>query len=401
MKKWIIDIYYVWKNEMIVVFKDPAVVLLFMIVPVLYPLLYSFFYNNEVARNVKMIIVDDSHSSLAREFSRKVDASPDVEIVGYATDMAEAQHLMYNRDVSGIIYFPADFSKKVNRQEQTQVMVYADMNSLLYYKSMLLPVTEVSLNMGAEIRVAEMGHGSKNQDEIAMQAVTNEWIPLYNPANGFASFLIPAVLVLIIQQTLVLGISTLIGTHNDKKTFELASHAEKGKHIGAFTLTMGKSFCYGSIYGVVSLWILGIVPYIFNFPQIGDPVTVLIFIQPYLLSATFFAMTISYFCSQREFGMLLFVFTSILFIFLSGVSWPWASVPPELKAIAYIIPSTPGIHGFIKINTMGATLPDVWFEYMALWIQALVYWCTAVLMYKWWIKNYDPKFRNTATSTSK
>lgn len=391
IKRELLDVFYVWKNEMLVVFRDPAVVLLFLIVPFAYPLIYTFIYNNEVPRDVKMVVVDDSSSSLARKFTRKVDGTADVQIVGYATDMEEAKRLMSSREVTGIIYFPRDFSKKVHRHEQANVLVYADVNSLLYYKSMILPVTEVSLSMGADIRVEETGFKSRAEDETTMQAVISEWIPLYNHSNGFASFLIPAVLVLIIQQTLFLGISTLVGTHKDKKTFTLASHSKEGTTVGPFSLTVGKAFCYGSIYSVLSCWILGIVPYIFNLPQIGDPVTILIFIQPFLLAATFFCMTISYFCSQREFAMLLFVFTSVLFIFLSGISWPWVSVPPELKALSYLFPSTPGIHGFVKINTMGATLPEVWFEYIALWIQAGVYWVTATLMYLWWIKNYDPK----------
>lgn len=392
MIKALIDIYYVWRNEMKVVLKDPAVILIFMIVPIFYPPLYSFIYNNEVARDVKMVVVDESHSSLAREFTRKVDGTADVEIIGYATNMEEAKKKIYNREVTGILYFPKDFSKRIHRQEQAQVMVYADMNSLLYYKNMVLAATEVSLDMGADIRVAEMGYKSQIEDEVAMQAVISEWVPLYNPANGFASFLIPAVLILVIQQTLFLGIATIVGTHNDRKRFTIASHAIEGKNVDAVRLTIGKAFCYGSIYAVMSFWILGIVPYLFKFPQIGDPITILIFIQPFLLAATFFTMTVAYFCSQREFAMLLFVFTSAIFLFLSGISWPWISVPPELKAIAYILPSTPGIHGFVKINTMGATLPDVWFEYIALWIQAIVYWITATLMYKWWIKNYDPKY---------
>lgn len=391
IKRELFDIYYVCKNEMLVVFRDPAVVLLFLIVPFAYPLLYTFIYDNEVARNVKMVVVDESSSSLARSFTRKVDGTPDAQIVGYASDMEEAKQMMSSREVTGILYFPRDFSKKIHRHEQANVMVFADVNSLLYYKNMLLPVTEVSLSMGADIRVEEAGFKSQAEDEITMEAVINEWIPLYNHSNGFASFLIPAVLVLIIQQTMFLGISTLVGTHKDRKTFTLASHTKEGTIVGPFKLTVGKALCYGAIYSVLAYWILGIVPYIFNLPQIGDPITILIFMQPFLFAATFFCITISYFCSQREFAMLLFVFTSVLFLFLSGISWPWVSIPPELKALAYIFPSTPGIHGFIKINTMGATLPEVWYEYIALWIQAGIYWVTATMMYLWWIKNYDPK----------
>lgn len=393
MKKLLLDIYYVWINELKVVLKDKAVILLFFIVPFAYPILYAFIYNNEVVRKVKVIVVDESRSSLSREFARKIDATADVKVVGYASDMEDAREAMRRKEAYGIVYIPQDFSKQINTQQQTQVSVYADMSSLLFYKAMLLATSEVSLNMGADIRVAETGGGSKEEDAATRQTVENEWVPLYNPQNGFASFLVPAILVLIIQQTLILGIATIVGTHNDKKRFTIASHTSRGKVVPSLRLTIGKAFCYASLYMFISVWILRVVPYLFKFPQIGDPLTIAAFLMPFLLAATFFAMTLSYFCSQREFGMMLFVFTSVLFIFLSGISWPWTAIPEPLKAISYIIPSTPGIHGFIKINTMGATLPDVWTEYITLWVQACVYCFTAVFMYKWWIQNYDPEYK--------
>ncbi|WP_108823049.1 ABC transporter permease [Dysgonomonas sp. Marseille-P4361] len=393
MKKLLLDIYYVWINELKVVFKDEAVILLFFIVPMAYPVLYSFIYNNETAHEVKVVMVDDSNSSLSREFKRKVDATADVNIIGYATDMEEAREALRRKEAYGIMYIPRDFSKKIHTQQQTSVSVYADMSSLLFYKAMLLSATEVSLDMGADIRVAEMGGGSQEQDATTRQTVESEWVTLYNPQNGFASFLVPAILILIIQQTLLLGICTIIGTHNDQKRFTIASHTAKGRKVNAVKLTMGKAFCYASLYMVICVWVLRVVPYLFKFPQIGDPLTIAAFLMPFLLSATFFAMTLSYFCSQREFGMLLFVFTSVIFIFMSGISWPWTSIPDPLKAIAYIIPSTPGIHGFVKINTMGATLPDVWPEYITLWIETGIYCITATLMYRWWIQNYDPEYK--------
>lgn len=393
MKRLLLDIYYVWINELKVIFKDPAVILLFFIVPLAYPVLYSFIYNNETVHEVKVIFVDDSNSSLSREFKRKVDATADVKVIGYASDMEEAREALRRKEAYGIMYIPRDFSKDIHTQQQTKVSVYADMSSLLFYKAMILSATEVSLDMGADIRVVETGSGSQEEDATTRQTVENEWVPMYNPQNGFASFLVPAILILIIQQTMFLGIATIVGTHNDKKRFTIASHTAQGKNVGAIKLTIGKAFCYASLYMLISVWVLRVIPYIFKFPQIGDPLTIAAFLMPFLLSATFFTMTLSYFCSQREFGMMLFVFTSVIFIFISGISWPWTEIPTAIKAIAYIIPSTPGIHGFIKINTMGATLNDVWFEYIALWIQVGIYCITATIMYKWWIQNYDPEYK--------
>lgn len=393
MKRQIFDTYYIWKNEMKVIFRDPAVILLFLIVPLGYPLLYSFIYNNEVVRDAKLIVVDESNSYIARDFARRIDATPDVNIVARVANFEEGREALRRKEAYGILYIPSDFSDKAHRSEQAQVMIYSDMSSLLFYKNFLLAATEVSLEMGADIRVAEMGHKTQAEDATTMQAVHYVWVGIYNPQNGFASFFVPAILILIIQQTLILGVGTIIGTHNDRKTFTVASHAQEGRSVSAVWLTIGKAIAYMTVYLVSSVWVLRVVPYMFSLPQIGDPLTLFVFLVPFLLACSFFAMTLSYFVSQREFVMLLFVFTSVIFVFMSGVSWPWITIPSWIQALGYIVPSTPGIHGFIRINTMGVELSDVWFEFVTLWLHAIGYCITAILMYKWWIANYDPVYK--------
>lgn len=354
-----INIYHIWMKELKVVLRDPALILIFVIVPLLYPLLYAYLFNNEVVSNVEMVIVDESHSALSRTFVHNLDAAPDIKIVGYAADMEEAKEMMARKKAVGVLHIPADFSYNINTGRQTHVKLYANMSSILNYKAMMLSVTDVSLNMGSDIRTAMLGGKSTKEDETVGQFVRSEWVSYYNIPNGFCAFFIPAVLILIIQQTMLLGVSTLVGTHTDRKTFSLASHSDSGKITGSFTLTFGKAMCYIPIYTIILVWVLGIVPYIFNLPQIGNPWALLAFALPFMLACTFFCMTLSYFCTQREFSMLIFAGTSVLFLFLSGVSWPWTAMPEALKAIAMLLPSTPGIQAFIKINTMGASLQSV------------------------------------------
>ena len=75
------DLFYIWKREFQTTFRDQGVLIFFILVPLGYPLLYSFIYDNEVVREVPAVVVDDSHSSLSREYLRKVDATPDIQIV--------------------------------------------------------------------------------------------------------------------------------------------------------------------------------------------------------------------------------------------------------------------------------------------------------------------------------
>ena len=71
---------HVGAQELKGTFRDEGVLIFFIIVPIAYPLLYSWIYNNEVVHEVPVAVVDDSHSAMSRMFVRRCDASPDVSI---------------------------------------------------------------------------------------------------------------------------------------------------------------------------------------------------------------------------------------------------------------------------------------------------------------------------------
>ncbi len=374
------DIFFIWKDELKNVFRDAGVLIFFFLVPLAYPLLYSFIYNNEVVRDAKLVVVDQSDSYLSREFTRRVNATADVEVVSTCTDMAEAKRYLDEKKAYGILYFPESFSKEVYRGEQATVSLYCDMSSLLFYKAFLLSATEVSLDLGREIQLSRLSSSSEKQDEITVNPIPYESVALFNPQNGFASFLVPAILILVIQQTLVLGIGMLGGTVREENRLETLPQSV-GRHFhGTLRIVFGKSLTYLMIYVLVCIWALAVVPKLFALPQIGDPLTLLLFVLPYLLACIFFAMTLAGFMTTRESPMLVFVFTSVLFLFISGISWPKEAIPPFWKALGYLFPSTPGIQGFVRINTCGATLNEVAFEYRMLWVQAGIYFLSACLI---------------------
>ncbi len=379
IKEGIEDVFFIWKDELKNVFRDAGVLIFFFLVPFAYPLLYSYIYNNEVVHEAKLVVVDQSDSYLSREFTRRVNATADVEVVGICTDMIEAKRFLDQKKAYGILYFPESFSKDIHRGKQATVSLYCDMSSLLFYKAFLLSATEVSLDLGREIQLRRLPNGSERQDEITVNPIPYESVTIFNPQNGFASFLVPAILILIIQQTLVLGIGMLGGTVREENRLE--TFVPISRHFnGTLRIVFGKSLTYLMIYTLVCIWVLAVVPKLFALPQVGAPLTVLLFVLPYLFACIFFAITLSGFMTTRESPMLVFVFTSILLLFISGISWPKEAIPPFWKAVGYLFPSTPGIQGFVRINTCGATLNEVAFEYRTLWVQAGLYFLSACLL---------------------
>lgn len=378
------DMFYIWKQEIRHTYRDQGVLIFFVLVPLVYPLIYSFIYTNETLRDVPTAVVDNSRSSLSRDYLRRVDASPEVQIVTYCADMEEAKLVLKDRRAYGIIYIPSSFSSDITQGRQTKVSLYCDMSGLLYYKSLLLANTEVSLDMNAEIKVARAGNTTEQQDELTTYPIVYQDVAIYNPTNGFAAFLIPAVLMLIIQQTLLLGIGLSAGTARERNQFRDLVPINRHYH-GTLRIVLGKGLSYLMVYIIVAVYILCVVPRLFRLNQIGQPEDLLLFTLPYLLACIFFSMTASIAIRNRETCMLMFVFTSVPLLFLSGISWPSSAIPTFWKYFSYLFPSTFGINGFVRINSMGATLHEAAFEYQALWIQTGFYFITTCVVYRWQI----------------
>lgn len=379
------NILYIWYREYRVVFHDAGVVLFFIALPLAYPLLYASIYNPEVVRDSPIAVVDNSRTTTSRELCHRIDAAPGTKIVSYCANMEEAKELIHRRICLGILEIPHDFNKKIMRGTQSPVIFYADMSILLNYKNYLATLTDITLDMGKELQSRKLVGATREQTDIATNPIPHYSIVLYNPTEGFASFLMPALLVIIIQQSILLGIGLIRGGE-----YERHLHSLRGDTL------IGKSLCYYSLYLVIILYVLYIVPRLFDYPQWGNRWEIFTFTTPFLLSSIFFGHTLALFVRERESVFLVIVFTSMIFLFLSGVTWPYDRMPLVWKIVEALIPSTWGVEGFIRMSTDAATLYDVRGEYLALWGLTILYFGTAILGNKWLSLSTQKQLQNEA-----
>ena len=87
---------------------------------------------------------------------------------------------------------------------------------------------------------------------------------------------------------------------------------------GPATTIIGKTLCYLVIYMPICIYVLHIVPLMFSLPHIGHLTDYLFFILPMLVASSFLAQALSVFVTERESSMLVIVFTSVVFLFLSA-----------------------------------------------------------------------------------
>lgn len=388
----ILNIAQIWYNELLGIIKDKGILIFIVFVPLVYPLLYSYVYTNEVVRDVPVAVVNDCDNAMTRDMLRKIDASPDVEIIASCNDMEEALELVKEQKAYGIIRVPASFSRDLSLGDQTYLGVYCDMASLLYYKAILLTATNVSLELNKDIKVEHHLAGtSDRQDEVTKTPIEYDYVALYNPQSGFAAFLIPPVLMLIIQQTLFLGIGMSMGNSRERYRGSVIPFSRWDKN--PVNIVAGKALPYFFLYLLLAVYMFVAVTDMFCLPRLGDYWTFIAFIVPYILSCIFMGMVLSAFVYRREDCIMLFVFMSVPMLFLSGLSYPRPSMPEFWKYISYIFPSTLGMNGYVKITGMGASLRDIRTELCALWLQAGIYFVMACLYYRQQILNLVKKKR--------
>lgn len=387
LRRRFVDTFHIWKQEYLNIMREPGVIIIFFAATLLYPLLYGVIYHNETLRDIPVTIVDLSHSSLSRQYIRMLDATPELQVKYKSNSLEDAKELFYRQKVHGIIVISDSFDKDITKGKQTYISAYLDMSSFVYYKTTMTAVSLVSKEFGAEIQYQNLVNSGMTEQQAAatVRPVPYEAVSLFNGGGGFSSFLLPAVFILILYQTMMLGINILAGVYWEENRYKRLLII-KNHRQGTLSIVFGKALCYFSLYLVLSFYLVGFIPRAFNLPHIGNSLNLLLFMVPFLLSTIFLAMTLSIFMRNMESAFLLLLFSTLPLLFLAGVSWPQTGIPPFWKAVSYIFPSTHGIQGYIKINTMGADLFEVSKEYFALWLETGVYFLTACLVYNRLIK---------------
>jgi ABC-2 type transport system permease protein len=352
---------------------DPSVLMVFLAGLAIYSMLYPYPYSAEVLRNVPVVPVDQDRSMLSQKLMRWADATEEVTLTEEAADMAEAQEQVMNGRANGVFLIPEGFERKILRGEQATVSAYADGSYFMIFRQIVsgLYKATATLSAGVEIKRYTASGMDEQHAKLARDPLPIVTRALFNPGGGYATYVTPAVLVLIMQQTLLIGIGTLGGTRNEE--FTKSPPPPPGEKDSALAVLVGKTLAYFSIYMLFPLFYLAVIFRTYDLPYQQNPATIMIFLIPFILSVTLLGHALNMLFRARETSIPVILFTSVPAIFLMGYSWPHEAIPGVLQALSRMIPCTAGALGFVRINQMGATLYEVRHEWFTLWGLCAVY----------------------------
>lgn len=359
-------IWAVIKEEWRAVWHDEGVALIVVFALFIYGIAYSLGYGGEVLDDVPIAVVVGEQGAKSRELVRMFDASPKLRVAHEVSDMAEAERLLRERKVWGVVALSPKFESDILSEQQAQVAILGDASYFLAYRE----VAE-----GAVTTIQQMNGGIiEERQGVYTPPIIYEQRNLFNPRLGYGIFVMPAIILLIVQQTALIGVGMVAATRRERG---LQYAAES-----VFTVTIGRTAIYLAIYALTLGFMLTVHYSLFDYPMRGVWWRSVAVVLPYLLSVILLAQMVGTIFRNRESSIVWLLWFSIPFLLVSGVSLPPQAFPEWLYWIGRVVPSSSAVEAWIAVQSMGATLSDVAPKLTLLWVLVVVYGVGAIVANK-------------------
>ena len=362
----------VLRGEAKLIFSDVAIVLTIIGGVILYSFLYPQPYANESVSELKVSVVDLDRSDISRDIIFKLDATPQVEVSRQDFSEADAKKALVEGKVKGIVIIPTHFKRELALHITPTVAVGADSSYFLIYGAVLEGAMKSVLTESAKIKVANL-----LKAEVPLSSAKTSFTPyslnainLFNRDNSYTQYVIPAVFILILQQTMLIGLGILGGGINERmRKRERAYFSE----ASPYQLILSRVLIFGSIFFTHMLFYFGFSYENFGITHLAKIAPLLAFGSVFLLASLSFGIFLGSLFASREIATPAILFSSLPLIFSVGFIWPIEAMPPLIHYLSYLIPATPAIFGFLELNQMGAQFDMVINNFAVLVLQMVVY----------------------------
>ena len=337
---------------------DQELLTLLVVASVFYSLFYPTPYLRQVLRDVPVVVVDRDHTPMSRQLARWLDASEGVAVVGRSANLEAAQAAVRAGAVGGVVLIPVDFERRILRREPASVTAYVDGSFLLVRSTVSSTVNTVTATLA----------GSITQRPPPVRLAT--W-PLFNPLGGYATFVVPAVFILVLQQTLLIGMGTL----------RVAERHNPQSDPGPVWATIGGIVTVLLVVYLLQAAFMFLVAFrLYGVPFRADLTAAAVFLIPFITASALLGLAIGELFRRPESSTVALALMAAPALFLSGISFPVENQAAWVRGLALALPTTFGIRGFVQIGEMGATLAEAWRSWGALWLQTLIYGLAAAYL---------------------
>lgn len=345
-------------RELRLVSKDINIISVILIAPLFYSFFYGSIYYNKMETNVEISVLDLDNSSTSHKIIRFLDSHQSIAVNGTINNLEEGNISLIEEEAKAIVYFPKGFEETLKKGERADVKIYLNGTRFLVSNDLNKAINEVIgyVNAGITLKYFETKGYNFDQARELISPINMDERPLFNFTESYGDFLIPAVLILILQQTLLIGLSESIAKERENNTFDgLSRLANWQPRI----LIHGKGIFYLLLFGSYGFFFFIINFSVFKIPNKGSFWVLFVFTALLIISVTYIAIFISSFFHRKIVSLQFLTLTSYPVFLISGYSWLYQSLPFYLKGLTNAIPSTPYFAAFTRITQMGAGFNDV------------------------------------------
>ena len=354
MKKWL----SILKSELSLIFEDKSILLTCLAAPILYAFFVGSIYSEKEVAGIPIAVVDFDHSNLSRKVSQLINTSEKVSIEGHYSSLEDAMFLFNNLEVQGIVILPKNFEKKTMNLDGSIVELILNNTKFLTSNEINKSVQSVILTVSGDVRM-QYFISNNIPEELAKQKA-QPILPvvksIYNATNNYGDYLLPILLILILQQTLIIGFGQSV-VHEFKEG--ILTHVGEFNFFGFIQVLSAKSFYYIMLYTAYFF-----VFYKLIFPHFSLSFNGSIFLH-LLLSLLFITVVIIYTILFASFFKTMIGWTEVMafstypLFLVSGYSWPIDAMPKGLQLVANLLPSTPYFKVFNSLATESAKLDNI------------------------------------------
>lgn len=366
------------KREIVSLYKDPDIRILVLIAPLFYSIFYASIYLNKTETDIPVAVVDECASTLSRKYISDLNAHQLLEVAATTGDISEAETMLKSEKVQGVIIVPKDFEAELKAGRHTSVKVILNTQRFLHSNDINKAVNEIGFEYAAESRrkiFALKGVQPALSEEMT-EPVNPEIRFLFNPVITYGDFLIPGLLMLVLQQTLILGLGMSMA--KERQEGHLGRWFENARHSTSAALT-GKTAVYFVIFTTYAFFFMTFHFSFFKIPFVASVWQTLAVTALFVFANLSFGVLVGSFFREKIGVLHVVAFTSYPVFFLTGYAWPEVAFPEVMKLLGDLFPLKPFLSLFIKTTRMGVDIPVVIPELKHLFILAVVYSLLAYL----------------------
>ena len=344
-----------------------AFTLLFL-APLIYGIYYPQPYLNQILRKLPIAVVDNDLSDLSRQIVETLDASGALRVAVRARTLAEARTAIDRGEAFAVVDIPPGTERDVLKGITAHVPIYADATYLFVFRSTASGVaTAIGTLTSDLVSRGARSDGSLVQAKLASMSPADVLLqPIFNPVGGYASYVVPAAFILILQQTLLIGAAML-------------TRAALAKGGGAFAGVFGRGVAHLTIYLPAVALYLVVLPRIYGFSTLGHLPQLVAVAAIFLLATSFMGQAVGAWFTRPENATILLLATSLPQFFMAGFAWPREAIPDVALAFGRLFPADSAIDGLVRVNQLGASISEVAHDWFWLWCLAVGYFALAVI----------------------